>query len=142
MFGDKLILGQQQLNVDLKGRIILPKFTCAEPQDTLSFVYSENRDYFKIFLLDKISALLEKMREKQLSTSDIDLMREIQKQMDYIHTSYVGTSTIDNQKRVMIPFAIRQELDIERNVYICGGTELSLPCVKVYKDKNLLKESC
>lgn len=149
MFGEKLIFGQKEVTMDVKGRIVLPAFTYAEAKDEVSFVYPENGDYVRIFLYNKIEALINMMIDKQLNTSDLKLMKELQNVINNLHDLCIGNAILDKQKRVIVPKHVRDRLQLESNVKIIGTTDIVyttniingdansiLPCVKIYKYKN------
>lgn len=133
MFGEDFILGQKVGTIDAKGRIVLPKFTYAQGNDQISLFYSKDKEYLKIFLFDRIRNMLELLQNRQLKTSDIKFMEEIQEQINLIHELYIETSYIDNQRRIHIPSDVREELNLYKSVNLLGGTEYSLPCLKIYK---------
>ena len=133
MFGEDFILGQKIGTIDAKGRIVLPKFTYAQGDDQISLFYSKDKEHLKIFLFERIKKMLELLQDRQLRTADINFMREIQEQINLIHESYIETSYIDNQRRIHIPSDIREELNLDKSVHLLGGTEYSLPCLKIYK---------
>lgn len=149
MFGEKLIFGQKEVSIDDKGRITLPAFTHAEPKDEVSFVYPETGDYVRIFLYHKIETLMNIMIDKQINTSDLKLMEDIQNAINNLQSLCIGTATLDKQKRVIVPKHVRERLKLESSVEIIGATDtvyttniisgatnLILPCVKIYKYKN------
>ena len=149
MFGEKLIFGQKEVTMDAKGRIVLPAFTYAEVKDEVSFVYPENGDYVRIFLYNKIEALINMMIDKQLNTSDFKLMEDIKNVINNVHDLCISNAILDKQKRVIIPKNVRSRLQLESSVKIIGATDtvyttniincnanLILPCVKIYKYKN------
>lgn len=133
MFGEDFILGQKVIAIDSKGRIVLPKFTYAQCDDQISLFYSKDKDHLKIFLFERIRKMLELLQDRQLRTADLEFAREIQKHINLVHDFYVGTSFVDKERRILIPSNVREELGLEENIYICGGTEYSLPCLKIYK---------
>ncbi len=136
MFGENTILGQEQHAIDKKGHIIIPKFTYVEENDILSVIYSENREYLKIFLKDKVTEMLNKMEEIQKKSIDnIELLREIQHHIELIHTSYCATLEVDKDRRIILPKQVRDEVNFDNVAFIRGSYEYGTPCVKVYKSK-------
>lgn len=135
MFGEQIILGQKECTLDSKGRIILPKFTHVEPYDKLAILFSENRDYCKIFLNNRLLELMDVMQQKQQRAMNIIYLKEMQRQINEIYSLCSDVNTVDKQRRILLPEQLREELELSNHVYICGGFELSTPCVKVYKNK-------
>ena len=135
MFGESYILGQKNIGIDTKGRIILPGFTHAEENDKVLICLSEDRKYFRIFSKNNITRILDEMIEKQKTIYDLEILKSITYQMQQFQSLFVCECDIDKQRRILLPQQLRDDLKLKDELYICGSTEFYQPCLDVYSKK-------
>lgn len=143
MFGQDMIFGQKTIKIDEKGRIILPNFTYVESKDILLLGISDNDGNFKIFLRNDIINIINGMIEEQKTTDELKRFKFLTEQINGFQSSFLTECVVDNQKRVTIPVEIREELNLEDSLYICGGTDFGIPCLNLYRKKeDMVKRLC
>ncbi len=119
MFGENIVLGNTECNVDTKGRIFLPKFSYSEKDDEI--VFSVNDD--NTILLNNLVCLKRRINEleKNISNeSDERLIMSLNNKLESIYFSCISVSKVDRQRRLIIPMSIRTEHDISDSVILQG----------------------
>lgn len=132
MFGENFIYGNKILKLDSKGRIFLPSFTLAEVHDSIVIGIDEEKSYVMLFLKSKLDELLNSLIEKQ---TDIEQYKKIQYFINIIQICCYDFTSVDAQKRILIPKELVKMLDFENNVFVYGGTDFSIPSLRIYKNK-------
>lgn len=119
MFGEKIILGNAKCKVDIKGRILLPKFTYSEKDDEIVLSSDDNG----IILLNNIVCLKRRINEleKNMSSeSDERLIKSLNDKLERLYFSCISVSKVDSQRRLIIPVSTRMEYDINDSVILQG----------------------
>lgn len=100
MFGEKPILGQSRVMKDIKGRVNLPSFTCAEEGEEL--VLLKYKSYYKIISPSVLNEIL-----KQFEISMVDAIfsdpHDVEKLVacrDYICTCVQKILKVQNNRRL------------------------------------------
>ena len=125
-FGKKEIIGSAKLKLDSKGRIALPSFTHATPEDRIALMYDLKRtkiiiEEYKRFEehLEYISQKLEQLyREKKLTYKQLHHMQL------YIYGDgcLEPPTTVGSGKRIVIPSRAIEKLNLKDEVYAVGDT--------------------
>lgn len=139
MFGQDMIFGQKNIKIDEKGRIILPNFTYVESKDVVLLGISDNDGNFKMFSKNEVVKAINNMIEEQKTVNDLKRFKFLTEQINSFQSSFLTECVVDNQKRITIPVEIREELNLEDSLYICGGTDYYIPCLNLYKSKEDMK---
>lgn len=119
MFGEKIILGNAKCKVDIKGRILLPKFTYSEKDDEIVLSSDDNG----IILLNNIVCLKRRINEleKNMSSeSDERLIKSLNDKLERLYFSCISVSKVDSQRRLIISVSTRMEYDINDSVILQG----------------------
>ena len=140
MFGQDMMFGQKNIKIDEKGRIILPNFTYVESKDIVLLGISDNDGNFKMFSKNEVVKAINNMIEEQKTVNDLKRFKFLTEQINSFQSSILTECVVDNQKRITIPVEIREELNLEDSLYICGGTDYCIPCLNLYKSKQDMKK--
>ncbi len=109
-----LFSGSYDHSVDSKGRVIIPApFRDALGED-FTITINPNRTAIAIYP----KAVWEQQLEKLSKINPMDRMG-IQYERYLMSMSYSG-NTVDNQGRVVVPFKLRQKLDISKDIVFVG----------------------
>ena len=109
-----LFSGSYDHYVDSKGRVIIPApFRDALGED-FTITINPNRTAIAIYP----KAVWEQQLEKLSKINPMDRMG-IQYERYLMSMSYSG-NTVDNQGRVVVPFKLRQKLDISKDIVFVG----------------------
>ena len=109
-----LFSGSYDHSVDSKGRVIIPApFRDALGED-FTITINPNRTAIAIYP----KAVWEQQLEKLSKINPMD-RRGIQYERYLMSMSYSG-NTVDNQGRVVVPFKLRQKLDISKDIVFVG----------------------
>jgi len=68
MFGDKLLVGQYELSIDEKNRIIIPAGTAREKDDLIFVVYDESIDCYKLYAKQAIEEMFKTLKKAILDS--------------------------------------------------------------------------
>lgn len=132
MFGDNQILGQKLVSVDLKGRIILPKFTYADVGDKLEIVIDNNN----ILRLYNLKMLIERINRLNMEGYSAETIEKIMNELNTIYNSCIDSTCVDKQRRALIPLDIAQERNIAgKPAYILGAGDH----IRIYGNKEEFK---
>jgi MraZ protein len=109
-----LFSGSYDHSVDSKGRVIIPApFRDALGED-FTITINPNRTAIAIYP----KAVWEQQLEKLSRINPMD-RKGIQYERYLMSMSYSG-NTVDNQGRVVVPFKLRQKLDISKDIVFVG----------------------
>lgn len=134
MFGDNILIGKSNHNMQDKNRIILPKNSMAENEDTLCFI-RENELTFSIYNLKTIEEQIKRL-EKLKNSSNIDELNKIEEAINRLTFSIIGTNDVDKQNRVTIPKVVVNEYDLDGQLIFQGSNDH----IKVFNDEEKYKE--
>lgn len=134
MFGDNILIGKSNHNMQDKNRIILPKNSMAENKDTLCFI-RENELTFSIYNLKTIEEQIKRL-EKLKNSSNIDELNKIEEAINRLTFSIIGTKDVDKQNRVTIPKMVVNEYDLDGQLIFQGSNDH----IKVFNDEEKYKE--
>lgn len=123
MFGKTEIIGEKNISLGEKNRIVLPGFTKAEPQDivipqfnyykTILSLYSSNEFFEKSEKLEEELSI--KKLEGKITNSDILRLKRY-----YYGILTFQSETIDKQRRIILDNRIIKELKIEKQLFVIG----------------------
>lgn len=100
MFGEVYMLGTSKHNIDYKGRIMIPKDTKVEYEDTLVII---NKDTFlEIWHLNLIKNKIMEFEEKRDQAENIEEFEYYQNLINYITANTLHTSIVDKERRISI----------------------------------------
>lgn len=140
MFGENYILGKKSIKMDDKGRIILPSFTYAEPKEDIVFMISDNMEYINLFSKNDIVNKLDILVSKQAKVQSSNEFNLIQAQINMFQNYCFGYSSVDGQRRVLIPNSLREKILSSNEIFVNGSVALQLPCLEVYQsEEHMLK---
>lgn len=134
MFGDNILIGKSIHNMQDKNRIILPKNSMAENEDTLCFI-RENELTFSIYNLKTIEEQIKRL-EKLKNSSNIDEINKIEEAINRLTFSIIGTNDVDKQNRVTIPKMVVNEYDLDGQLIFQGSNDH----IKVFNDEEKYQE--
>lgn len=134
MFGDNILIGKSNHNMQDKNRIILPKNSMAENEDTLCFI-RENELTFSIYNLKTIKEQIKRL-EKLKNSSNIDELNKIEEAINRLTFSIIGKNDVDKQNRVTIPKMVVNEYDLDGQLIFQGSNDH----IKVFNDEEKYKE--
>ena len=134
MFGDNILIGKSNHNMQDKNRIILPTDSMAENKDTLCFI-RENELTFSIYNLKTIEEQIKRL-EKLKNSSNIDELSKIEEAINRLTFSIIGTKDVDKQNRVTIPKMVVNEYDLDGQLIFQGSNDH----IKVFNDEEKYKE--
>lgn len=134
MFGDNILIGKSNHNMQDKNRIILPTDSMAENKDTLCFI-RENELTFSIYNLKTIEEQIKRL-EKLKNSSNIDELNKIEEAINRLTFSIIGTNDVDKQNRVTIPKVVVNEYDLDGQLIFQGSNDH----IKVFNDEEKYKE--
>lgn len=131
MFGDELILEGGTLNIDNKGRIFVPAFTKVEKNDKIILEISRHNDETHLILhvYQKYFNILKRFMDLRDSATSIEEFSKYEKSIEEICSKLQGIVIVDQNKRILIPKTIMENLGWEFNKptqYEGLGTSLSL----------------
>lgn len=125
MFGEIPILGYKEVSVDEKGRIFLPKFTCAEKGDQVS-VLENGANSFKLYNLTYLQNIINELN-KSCDSSEKRKIQELSDRLQLLYYSYLATGRVDSQRRLNIPDQILREYGFKDTAIMQGcGTNLTI----------------
>ena len=134
MFGDNILIGKSNHNMQDKNRIILPTDSMAENKDTLCFI-RENELTFSIYNLKTIEEQIKRL-EKLKNSSNIDELNKIEEAINRLTFSIIGTKDVDKQNRVTTPKVVVNEYDLDGQLIFQGSNDH----IKVFNDEEKYKE--
>ena len=134
MFGANILIGKSIHNMQDKNRIILPKNSMAENEDTLCFI-RENELTFSIYNLKTIEEQIKRL-EKLKNSSNIDEINKIEEAINRLTFSIIGTNDVDKQNRVTIPKMVVNEYDLDGQLIFQGSNDH----IKVFNDEEKYQE--
>ena len=134
MFGANILIGKSIHNMQDKNRIILPKNSMAENEDTLCFI-RENELTFSIYNLKTIEEQIKRL-EKLKNSSNIDELSKIEEAINRLTFSIIGTNDVDKQNRVTIPKMVVNEYDLDGQLIFQGSNDH----IKVFNDEEKYQE--
>ena len=134
MFGDNILIGKSNHNMQDKNRIILPKNSMAENKDTLCFI-RENELTFSIYNLKTIEEQIKRL-EKLKNSSNIDVINKIEEAINRLTFSIIGTKDVDKQNRVTIPKVVVNEYDLDGQLIFQGSNDH----IKVFNNEEKYQE--
>ncbi len=111
MFGEKLIIGTAQGKIDGKGRIILPNFTYASPNDELilQVLDTEKETFLKLSLCKNYLELIKKFQELKEKATSIEEFEKYSREIEIICLKIACCVKIDDRRRFNIPNSIMKE---------------------------------
>ena len=134
MFGANILIGKSIHNMQDKNRIILPKNSMAENEDTLCFI-RENELTFSIYNLKTIKEQIKRL-EKLKNSSNIDEINKIEEAINRLTFSIIGKNDVDKQNRVTIPKMVVNEYDLDGQLIFQGSNDH----IKVFNDEEKYQE--
>ena len=136
MFGENDIVGETKLMISKKGKIILPEFTCSEPNDKLGLMYGLGRVSPKLSVRDYLNRTrivimrLQEFEEKIESLHQYTVELRESGQIDYhgfldwqriIYAMIaISRETVSNLRKIEIPQSPIKCLNITDSVYAVG----------------------
>lgn len=134
MFGANILIGKSIHNMQDKNRIILPKNSMAENEDTLCFI-RENELTFSIYNLKTIEEQIKRL-EKLKNSSNIDEINKIEEAINRLTFSIIGKNDVDKQNRVTIPKVVVNEYDLDGQLIFQGSNDH----IKVFNNEEKYQE--
>ncbi len=123
MFGEEQIIGENNITLGDKNRIVLPKFTKAEPYDILVPHFNRERTILYFYSSQEFyqmsekfeNALLKGRKEGKLSYSEVLKLRRF-----YYATLSFGAEAVDSQRRVLLDKRIISQLQLGKQIFVIG----------------------
>ena len=106
MFGEKPMFGMIERCMDSKGRMAIPSFTHVEQKEELAFTMDDRN----FFLINSLRLLKDTLLKLKQSDPDEQLIAELEQRIKFIKENCMGLSIVDNQRRVIIPLFMRDNL--------------------------------
>lgn len=130
MFGEKPLYGIDELKVDIKGRIFLPKYTKREQGDELVLLYDKKTSKYEIYSVkryNEIMDILQKYSLKAVNESDRSKYKE---RMNQMCKSILKKVTVGTQNRIAIG-----KIFPNTNKVLCTGVYDHLIIEPIEEDK-------
>ena len=115
MFGEKSIYGQSLVQIDNKGRIVVPSFTFATKGDELALVKEE--DYYVILPIKLIDEYIDHLFEIAKNSLDINEITKINNMIKDLSEKVLCRSTLDVNRR----FNTYGNLEINQKYQVIGA---------------------
>lgn len=102
MFEDKQLYGKDELKIDTKGRIFLPKYTKREPGDELVIVYNKEISKYEIYSIKRYNEIMETLKKYSLKTVNKLEKLRYEKRIYEMCKSILKQVTVGTQNRIQI----------------------------------------
>ncbi|MBQ3020836.1 MAG: hypothetical protein IJD92_01270 [Bacilli bacterium] len=102
MFGDKPMLGSQEITVDEKHRVIVPASTNVEKGEELVLLYDEEFVIYRIYTYAQIISKFEEINRKIKNATNDKEERRYKEQLLKLSKSIINASTVDGNRRFNI----------------------------------------
>lgn len=100
MFGEELMLGQIEMSIDYKGRVIIPVSTKREVGEKLILIHDESLDIYEIYSLSKLTEKFEKLNNLILDAKNKKEENMYKKKLYQFSKSILRSQKIDLQGRI------------------------------------------
>ena len=100
MFGEELMLGQIEMSVDDKGRIIIPASTKREVGEKLILIYDEVLNVYEVYSLNKLSEKFQTLNNLILNAKNKREENIYKKRLYQFSKSILRSQKIDLQVRI------------------------------------------
>lgn len=115
MFGEESIYGQSIVSLDKKNRILLPKFTSVDKNDSLVIV--DSGEYLSLYNESSIDNYL-KFYEDKYKDCDYEKRKEVELELYKIYSSIIKKIKCDSQNRINL-----NGINIEKTEFLCIGAK-------------------
>lgn len=140
MFGEKNIIGESTIKVN-KGRIIVPKFTYGEVDDNVLLMFSLMKNRLIIGQTDSMIKLLEKVEKEMIELGvnqgqpEFTYARKVRRFL--YATRCITEEKIDQQRRILIPKNVMEELNFGSQVFVVGNQNR----LDIYQNEEVYKKT-
>ena len=102
MFGENAILGQDEVSIDEKHRIILPASTRREKGEKLILLFDKEVEKYKIYSIKKATEEFEMINSRIKEAKTKDEATEYKKRLYEYSKSILKCSNVDAQGRILL----------------------------------------
>lgn len=104
---ETLFLGKKQVNLDSKGRIIIPAAFDIKSGTEIAFAKLPG-EYYQLYILERINRLVDELMKKRDYTLNEEEYNLIVKKLNTLFDLIVDTTKLDSQRRVIVPSDVRE----------------------------------
>ena len=142
MFGEKPIVGSRLIKLDSKGRFVLPMFTGVENNEEgfaiIRISPIEGVVCLQVQKADRLRKRIAELEELRKSITDLAKSEETyQKLVELCFDTVALDTSVDGQRRMLLPAKIRKDLFGEQTEIACQGAYDSL---YIFPNENALDE--
>lgn len=102
MFGEELILGQTEMSVDDKSRVVIPASTKREVGEKLILIYDESLEIYEIYSINKLREKFEKINTLIIESKNKNEEIQYKKKLCELSKSVLKIQKVDTQGRITI----------------------------------------
>lgn len=132
MFGENFMAFRQDAAIDEKYRLMIPKQTGVEKDETLYLSYNPDKSHLIISKCTYLLKKLEKLQKECLETDDIETYQKLSKDKEYYSSLIVQVLKVDQQKRVLLGKRIIDLMGSQSNKIFLSG---QMDEVHLFKDE-------
>lgn len=101
MFGEEILLGQNELKVNSKGRIFIPADTKREQGEKLILLYNEELGVHEIYSVKTIEEMFKKLNDNILNSKTKEEEIVYKKRLYQLSKSILRCEKVDCQGRIL-----------------------------------------
>lgn len=102
MFGEKPLYGKDELKVDIKGRIFLPKYTKREKGDELVLLFDKETSKYEIYSIKRYNEIMDILQKYSLKALNKNDRSKYKERINEMCKSILKKIIVETQNRIAI----------------------------------------